>query len=296
MASLAANAVKLYSRLMIKTKPSDPVALVQHIRRNFNNPPPSVLPFGVRRERFQAEGLKGDWLRVQKPTQVILYLHGGGYVGGVPRTYHNLCGRLARELRADVYLPKYRLAPEHPFPAALDDALAGYELLLQKGYSSRQITVAGDSAGGGLTLGLLLALRDRGLPLPKCAVALSPYADLTCTLDSRHYNDKKDAMLSYGMLSVGKHLYTRTEADMRHPYASPVFGDYAGLPPLLLTVCEEECFRDDSYVVAERARGAGVPVEMISRQDLFHVWPIFYPLLPEARTDVKRIIAFIRSH
>lgn len=297
MASLLAHAIKTYARVVIKKDPETPEQLVRHLRRTMGNPPPNPpLPFGVRLDRFAGNGVNGDWLRVNQPRQTILYLHGGGYVCGKPKTYHNVCARFAKVLHADVYLPRYRLAPEHPFPAAVEDALASYELLLDKGLPASQITVMGDSAGGGLSLGLVLALRDKGLPLPKCVVAFSPYADLTHQQDSRSYNDKKDAMLSRRMNLVGKSLYGRTEDDRRNPYASPVFGEYHDFPPLLMTVCEEEILRDDTYVIAEKARLAGVEVELISRQDLLHVWPIFYPLLREARADVKKVTAFIQRH
>src|SRR6218665_1019152 len=161
MPSLIARAIKLFARNTIKHTPESPEALVKHLRIHMNNSPPALLPRGVRVEHFNEKGLRGDRLCVDKPGQVILYLHGGGYVCGKTRTYHNLCGRLASALEAEVWLPDYRLAPEHPFPAAIEDALASYELLLQKGWRATQITIAGDSAGGGLALGTLLALRDK---------------------------------------------------------------------------------------------------------------------------------------
>ena len=148
MASLAARAVKAYARRVIKKVPRDRDHLVQHLRRALNNSPlPNWLPAGVRRTQFAGEGVRGEWLRVSNPTQAILYLHGGGYIAGVPTTYLTLCAKFAKALQADVYMPAYRLAPEHPFPAALDDALTVYRLLLKK-YSASKITVMGDSAGG----------------------------------------------------------------------------------------------------------------------------------------------------
>ena len=141
----------------------------------------------------------------------------------------------------------------------------------------------------------LLALRDKGIPLPKCAVVLSPFSDVRATARSITGNNRSDAMLSKQMLEVGRNVYARTPEDETNPYASPALGDYTGLPPLLITVCEEECLRDDAYAVADRARVCGVQVSFISRPDLLHVWPIFVPVLPEAREDLRKIIRFIRQ-
>lgn len=290
------RSVKLFARAYIKHQPQNQAALVKHLRRTMSNSPmPTLLPPGVAVERFQEGGLHGHRVAVARPGQALLYLHGGGYVCGKTRTYINLCSRLAKELDAEVWLPAYRLAPEHPFPAAVEDAVAAYELLLKKGWRSDQITIAGDSAGGGLTLGTLLALRDQGRPLPKCAVAFSPFADIRSTTRSISCNDASDWMLGRHMLEMGRGLYARTPQDMLNPYASPALGDYTGLPPLLITVCETECLRDDAYAVAAKARAAGVPVTLISRPDALHVWPIFVPLLPEAREDLPRVVNFIRA-
>lgn len=296
MPSLTARSLKFVSRLYIKHSPKSQEALVQHLRRHMSNSPlPTLLAPGVRPERYQDGLLQGWRLRVDAPAQVILYLHGGGYVCGKARTYFNLCSRLAHELQADVWLPQYRVAPEHPFPAAIEDAVASYESLLRQGWRPEQITLAGDSAGGGLTLGTLLALRDAGRPLPRCAVVMSPFADMRINAPSVSSNDASDWMLGHDMLVMGRGLYARTPQDMLNPHASPALGDYTGLPPLFITVCEQECLRDDAYAVAERARAAGVPVTLLSRPDLLHVWPIFVPVMPEAREDLQRMVNFIRG-
>lgn len=296
MPSLIARTIKMTSRLSIKHTPATAEGLVRYLRAHMNHPPfPTWLPAGVSIERLQVKTLRHDRLCVKKPEQVILYLHGGGYVCGKTRTYHNFCSRLAKELNAEVWLPDYRLAPEHPFPAAIEDALASYELLLSQGWRAGQITLAGDSAGGGLALGTLLALRDAGRPLPKCAVVLSPFADVRSITASIRSNDRSDWMLGAAMLEMGRGLYARTPVDDINPHASPALGDYTGLPPLFITVCEEECLRDDAYAVAAKARAAGVPVTLLSRPDVLHVWPIFVPVMPEARTDLQRIANFIRG-
>lgn len=295
MASLMAWVVRGYARAVIKRNQGSPQAMVQHMRRVMQGPAAMqrLLPLGVRREPWRREALAGVRLTVAKPTRAILYLHGGGHVAGSPRVYHPLAGRLAKALRAEVVLPDYRLAPEHPFPADLEDAVVAYEGLLAQGWSPSRIVVMGDSAGGGLSLALLLALRERRRPLPAAAVAFSPFADKTEAAVSLQAHDRSDAMLSGHMIRCANVSYLQGR-DSRQPLASPALADYRGLPPLWLSVCEDEVLRDDGLAVAARARAAGGEVELVRRADLVHVWPIFYPWLPEARADVAQVVAFIR--
>lgn len=296
MVSLAARAVKAYCRYAIKKEPTSPEHLVTHMRRALNHSPlPTWIPPGVKRQPLFANGVRGEWLQVQNPRQAVLYLHGGGFISGVPTTYLTLCGRFASALQANVYMPAYRLGPEHPFPAAVDDVLACYALLLKK-FSASQISIAGDSAGGGLALGSMHAMRDAGLPLPKCAVVYSPMADLTAPEGSRNRNSLRDDMFNTTMFTLGVDLYGRTEADRHNPHASAVFGDYHGLPPMLVTVDKGECLYDDAIRVVERARAANIDVTLIEQDGLLHVWPIFYPLLPEARREVAHSIRFIERY
>lgn len=296
MPSLFARVVKRVSRAVVKREPRTREGLVRHLRRAFATQAiPPLLARGTRIEPG-AGAVPGEWIRVASPKRVLLYIHGGGYIGGVTRTYHNLCSRLAVAVSADVFLARYRFAPEHPFPAAHDDVLAAYMSLLDAGHRPDQIIVAGDSAGGGLTLGLLLALRDRGTALPRAALVLSPLADLTFTSRSIEACDATDAMLGTRMLRLGEDVYVRSEEDKHNPYASPAFGDYKGLPPLFIAVCEAECLRDDAYAVAAKARDAGVAVTFLTRPDLLHVWPIMVPVMPEARADLRKMVAFIHAH
>lgn len=292
--SIIARIVKLGSRAQVKRRPRTAEALVEHLRKALSRAPyPTRLPAGVRLQTFEHGGLFFDHLSVRAPREAVLYLHGGGYIAGHARVYHNLAGMLATELEADVFLPHYRLAPEHPFPAALNDALSAYETLIARGFSPQCITLAGDSAGGGLALACLLALRDRGLPLPKCATVFSPLTDLTMSAASIEAFGDIDDMFTPELIYAGKGLYARID-QARHPHASPAFGDFTGLPPLFMTVCERECLRDDTYRVLERARAAGVEVQLVARADMLHVWPIFAPLMPEARDDVRKAVAFIK--
>ena len=291
MASLPARIIKPLFRAIMKRDIQDPDHLVRHLRMVMNAPlMPSVIPRGVSLRHGRVADVPGQWLSTAHPAATILFLHGGAFVDGRLDTCHHFCGTLTKALNARIFLADYRLAPEHPFPAATDDAFAAYSELIEE---SLPLIVAGDSAGGNLTLATLLRARDEQLSMPVCAVAISPGADATGELMSRDANNESDPMLSRVMIDGAVRIYLQG-ADPFHPYASPTRGDYRGLPPLMLTVSEEECLRDDAYVVAEQARHAGVPVTLLSRQDMPHIWPIFL-LLPEARQDTRKIIRFMQS-
>ena len=287
MASIPAKTMKLLLRVGVKRDIRDPDKLVRHLRRVMNAPlAPSRVPRGIRLQKGEVAGVSGHWLSPPDPAVTILYLHGGAFIGGRLETYHNFCGRLAGALNARVFLPDYRLAPEHPYPAAPDDAFHVYQELVT---DPRPIIIAGDSAGGNLTLVTLLRARDQKLPMPVCALAISPGADGRGELMSRQANSDSDAMLSQCMIDIATDIYL-AGADPQHPYASPCLGDFTGLPPLMLTVSDEECLRDDAHVVAQRCREAGVPVRLLERPDMPHVWPVFTFLLPEARRDFRKIV------
>lgn len=294
MASIPARLSKLMFRATIKRRGLSVDETVRHLRRTMNTPPPAWLPRGVSVHKETLGGVPADRVSVASPSRTILYLHGGAFTAGLPKTYHNLAGRLAKGLSAQVFVVDYRLAPEYPYPAPLDDCLAAYEALLERGVDPASLVIAGDSAGGNLTLSCLLSLRDRARPLPACAVGISPATDATASLPSVEDNDRKDAMLTADMIRAAATIYLNG-TNPREPLASPSFGVYEGLPPLLLTVSESECLRDDCYAVVNKAREAGVEVDLISRPDMPHVWPIMVPLLPEARRDVKKMVAFIRE-
>jgi acetyl esterase/lipase len=296
MPSLIARLIKLGSRARIKRRPTSGPALVKHLRATLNSPAfPLRLPKNVTLSRFAGVDVHGESLSTANPNMAVLYLHGGGFIAGHPRVYRNLAAQLATKLDAHVVVPDYRLAPEHPFPAAIDDALAAYAYLRGHGYAAHEISVAGDSAGGGLALALLLALRDRGEPMPRCGVAFSPFADHSLEAASISANDASCDMFTRDLILAGRGIYVRLD-QRREPYASPVFADFTGLPPLLITVSEQECLRDDSYGVLARAREANVSAELVSRQDMPHVWPIFVPYMPEAMADLARVVTFIRRH
>ena len=224
--------------------------------------------------------------------QTILYLHGGGYVIGSARSHRALTAELSRATGARVVSLNYRMGPEHPHPAAVEDATAAYRAIVADGTSPSSIVIAGDSAGGGLTLATVLALRDAGDQLPGGAVGLSPWTDLALTGESLTAFADTDPILG-GPLMEGMVLMYTGGQDAREPLISPLYGDFTGLPPLLLIVGSAERLRDDSLRVAERAREAGVDVTLVVGEDMPHVYPIFSSFLPEAQEAVGHIARFV---
>jgi acetyl esterase/lipase len=228
-----------------------------------------------------------------RPNRHVLYLHGGAYRLGAPSTYRHFTWRIASAAQARVLVIDYRLAPEHPFPAALEDAVSYYCWLLAEGADPRQIAVIGDSAGGGLALALLLKLRDSGLPLPAAAVVLSPWTDLALTGASITLNAKFDAMVHAEDVPKFAADYL-AGADPRHPYASPLYGDPTGLPPTLIQVGSEEVLRDDAVRMVERMQRAHCQAELQLWPGMPHVWHLFAPILPEAREAIVEISKFLQ--
>ncbi|HEX6440996.1 MAG TPA: alpha/beta hydrolase [Stellaceae bacterium] len=225
----------------------------------------------------------------------ILFLHGGAYTTGSAALYRHMLWRIAFAAAARIAAIDYRLAPEHRFPAALDDAVAAWRGLLAEGAEPRHCAVMGDSAGGGLTLALMLKLRDTGLPLPAATVALSPWTDLAMTGASLTRNAANDPMENPDDVPFLVRCYLN-EDDTRNPYASPLYGDPKGLPPTLIQVGSDEILRDDSIRMAARMRQAGCEVELQVWPRMPHVWHAFAPLMPEARTAIAELGAFIRRH
>jgi len=293
--SIPARIFRSFLRAQVKpvTWATDTIAADR--QRIDGGPTPALMGKGVS-VRPLAPGELGDavgeWVGVAGAKRHILYLHGGYYLAGVTGTYHNLAGRLARELRAEVVLLEYPLAPEHPYPAAIDDGVAAYRALLDTGVDPSVLAIVGDSAGGGLTLAVLLRAKAEGLPLPAAAVAMSPWADLTCRAESIERNDQSDVVVSARSARAAAAHYAGAAA-LDDPYVSPLFGDLAGLPPLYLTVDESETLLDDSLRVADRARAAGVRCELERTSGLFHIWPVLVPMLREARETVGNIVRFL---
>jgi monoterpene epsilon-lactone hydrolase len=253
------------------------------------------LPAGVTVTEVHAGTRPADWIAMPEsdPTRVVLYLHGGGYVMGSRNTHRELATRISREAAARVLLLEYRLAPEHPYPAAVEDATAAYRWLLAQGVQPESMAIAGDSAGGGLTLATLLALRDAGDRLPACAVCLSPWTDLEGTGTSAGPGGADDPMIGVEGLRDSGELYAGERK--REPLASPVHADFTGLPPLLLQVGTRELLLDDSTRVAEKARAAGVKVTLEIEEGAYHVWQAM-PDLPESVDALGRIGVFVRAY
>lgn len=242
-----------------------------------------------------AGGVPAEWIVPPNATEtVILYLHGGGYAIGSIVSHRGLASRVARAAEARALLIEYRLAPEHPFPAAVDDAVAAYRFLLQAGVAPSRIVVAGDSAGGGLALATLLALRDAGDPQPAAGVTLSAWADLACTGESYTTRAPFDPLSDPKGLQQMADYYLNG-ADPRTPLASPLYADLTGLPPLLMQAGTDEIFQDDSVQVAEKARAAGVDVTLEVAPGMIHVFQVYASMLPEAADAIERIGAFVRG-
>ena len=254
------------------------------------------FPPDVKQEPVLAAGVPGFWFTPPspRPRTAILYLHGGGYVMGSVATHRSLIARIARASSVRCLALDYRLAPEHPFPAGIEDACAAYRWLLAEGIPAAGIVIAGDSAGGGLVLGTLVALRAAGERLPAAAVCISPLADLELTGDSATRGDIDDPMVSRAGTLVMGEAYLQGR-DPRDPRASAIYADFTGFPPLRIEVGTREILLDDAKRVAERARAAGVEVELELGEGLTHVWQL-HPQLPESAESVARIGRFILKH
>ncbi|WP_027815651.1 alpha/beta hydrolase [Paraburkholderia bannensis] len=241
--------------------------------------------------------LRGEWLvREGGAPRTVLYLHGGGYYFCSPKTHRAITYGLATRAQADVFSLDYRLAPEHPFPAALDDALAAYRRLLADGVRADSLVIAGDSAGGGLALATLVALRDAGDKLPAGALLYSPWTDLAVTGASIRENDGRDPMFCGDVFARVAALYLGEAGVARatDPYVSPLYADFHGLPPLFMLAGSTETLLDDTRRVADRARAAGVQVDCKIARGLPHIWPIYAPFMPEARRSLDDSARFVQ--
>jgi phosphinothricin tripeptide acetyl hydrolase len=251
-------------------------------------------PEGVTLEAADAGGVPAEWATLDGADSeaTIVYFHGGGYTLGSIQSHRPLMARLARATGARMLSVGYRLAPEHPYPAAVEDALAAYRFVLASGVPPSRIAIAGDSAGGGLTAACLVALRDAGDPLPAAGVCISAWLDLSLAGESWRTKADVDPLVQYPQLEMMARAYL-AGADPKTATASPLFADLAGLPPLLVQVGSSEVLLDDSTGFAERARAAGVEVELDVWDDMIHVWHAFADLLPEAREAIDGIAAYL---
>jgi monoterpene epsilon-lactone hydrolase len=253
-------------------------------------------PAGTHLAAADAGGVPAEWVTAAGVAdgRVIMYLHGGAYQLGSPATLRHLVALLSAAAQARAFSVDYRLAPEDPFPAAVDDAVAAYRWLLAAGHDPASVAIAGDSAGGGLTLATMVALRDSGDRLPAAAVAMSPWTDLALTGESLRTRADADVMITPAGMQQTAALYL-AGADPRHPYASPLYADLHGLPPILIHVGDAEVILDDSTRFATRAHLAGVDVTLEIWDEMPHVFQAFAGLLPEADQAVAQIGSWLRE-
>lgn len=274
---------------------SDGHVPIDELRARVARQPFSRPPRDVAIERGAVGGVPCEWLIPPGTEQgpVLLYLHGGGWVLGWMPIYRRMVARLGRAAGCRVLAVDYRLAPEHPFPAALEDCAAVYRGLLAGGLDPRRLAVAGDSAGGNLTLTTLISLRDAGVPPPAAAVCISPSVDLEGAGPS--FWTARDPVISAAVSLTMRRLYIGGH-DPREPLLSPIHADLSGLPPLLIHAGAEEILRDDAQRLADQARAAGLDVRLTLWPGMWHVWHLFLPWLPEARQALDEIAAFLRQH
>ena len=255
------------------------------------------IPEGIAVEAADAGGTPAEWLRPEgaPADRTILYLHGGGYTMGSLVTHRQMVACIAKAAAVSVLSLDYRLAPEHPFPAAVEDAAAAYRLLLKQGFAPEKIAIAGDSAGGGLTMATLVMLRDSGDPLPAAAICLSPLTDLTCSSETYSANAATEAMIAEDMIKEMAAMYLQGR-DPKTPLASPIFADLTGFPPILIQVGSEEVLLGDSLALDRKAKACGVDSTLEIWQDMIHVWQAFSPILTEGRDAIARIGEFYRTY
>ncbi|MEM9947984.1 MAG: alpha/beta hydrolase [Cyanobacteria bacterium P01_D01_bin.36] len=298
MSSIRARFVAQIIRVLIRRRDwGSPEALARRARRWLGAPPAlrSFSSFGTTVTPTEIDDPPGEWIVPRAPTsRTVLYLHGGGYVSCSPLTHRPITAALARLTPTKVFVPVYRLAPEFPYPAALDDAEKAYRWLLNSSISPRDIAFAGDSAGGGLALALLLRARDRGLPLPACAALFSPWTDLTVSGASVRDNDGKCALCRPESLSQFARCYARPN-EWRDPGVSPLFGRPDGLPPLHIQVGDTELLLDDAKRVHDKVQSCGGESDLLVYPGVFHSWQILDGFVPEARSSLQKAADFIAT-
>ncbi len=283
---------------MLRARPIDDDAPIEKIRAVFEEEAQIFqVAEDIQCEPVQVRDVPAEWISAPDAAEgrVLLYLHGGGYSIGSINTHREMVSRIARAISARALLIDYRLAPEHPHPAALEDSTAAYQWLLAHGADPSKIVIAGDSAGGGLTVATLAELRDAKEPLPAAAVCLSPWLDLECTGESHKTKADVDPMVTFDGVRIMARLYAG-DADLREPLISPLYADLSGLPPILIQVGTSEVLLDDSTRLADKARKAGVDVVLEPWEDMIHVWHLFASMLPEGQQAIDRIGEFVIQH
>jgi monoterpene epsilon-lactone hydrolase len=251
----------------------------------------------IKKEKVSAGGIDGEWISAPNSSadRAVLYVHGGGYVIGSVNTHRDLLARIARASGARVLGINYRLAPEHPFPAAVEDSVAAYRWMLAQGLKPNRIAVAGDSAGGGLTVATLIAIRDAKLPTPGAGVCISPWVDMEGIGETMKTRAEVDPVVQReGLLGMAA-AYLGGQ-NPRSPLAAPIYADLKGLPPLLIQVGDAETLLDDSIRLNDRAKAAGVSTKLEVWPEMIHVWQLFASFLPEGQQAIDGIGSFLKEH
>ena len=254
------------------------------------------LPKGISIKQEVIHTIISEWIIPKNALEnkLIFYVHGGGYVSGSCNDHRSLVSKIALNSGITTLLYEYGLAPENPFPTALDDSLNIYNAVLEKGYQPKDIVVMGESAGGGLCLALLLLLRDKSIQLPSAAVAISPWTDLSCSSET-YLTKNKVSLAPLNSWNVFSHYYV-AKSDVRDPYISPLFGDLKGLPPLFINAGNSDELFDDAKKFADKAKQAGVDVFFREGKGMVHCYPLMAPFFPEATEAINEIVKFIKQH
>lgn len=301
MPSLQARLLSLLIRRFVRRQSwgDDAAAVARRARRVFGAPQfwQNFAARNLRVTAIENGDVRGKWIEPQTAAgKTILYFHGGGYVSCSARTHRPITAALARLANCRVFALEYRLAPEHRFPAALDDAAAAYRWLLAQNIAAEKIAFSGDSAGGGMVFGALLRLRAANVPLPACAVCFSPWTDLTGESESARFNNNRCAMFYTANIKEFAAAYLGGETAAVDPLASFVFNDFHALPPIQMQVGSTELLLDDSRRVAEKIKNAGGKCELLIYDDLPHGWQMLDRLVPEARQSLRQAANFIRRN
>lgn len=297
MPSLRSRLCRLLIRYLVAAK-FNPDKTIDEIRRGAESLTKLTgFPSQTHVEKIQLNSISAEWVFANeaRKDRAILYLHGGGYNFCSPNTHRELCAYISMASSAKVLLLDYHLAPEHPFPAALEDATQAYRWLLKNGFAGNNIALAGDSAGGGLAIATSIALRDDGNPTPSSIACISPWTDLTMSGDSIKTHSVIDPMLNLQSMKLMASNYIG-DNDPRNPLISPIFANLEAIPSTLIHVGSDEMLLDDAIRMAEKAKSAGVDVTLKIYDKMWHVWHLNARLMPEAKNAVTKFGSFIRQH
>lgn len=255
----------------------------------------ALLPWGVKALKFQINELEAESILPVKQTsekRALLYLHGGGYAIGSSQTHRHMVGKLVKDTQCEALLINYRKIPNHPCPAAVEDAFSGYQFLLHKGYSTNEIIVAGDSAGGGLVCSLFFMLKEKRVQLPKAGICLSPWVDLLHTGNSSEKNKYTDPFVKVDEMKRWAKVYAG-EKELDDLYVSPLYGDLSNFPPMLIQTSKNEVLHDDSRRLKEKLEQSGTSVTYQEWEDLIHWWQLFWRFIPESEEALKKVANYI---